>query len=334
MERLKNIIYIISYVFMIAALLVTAVFYRQPLVSILLVFMLILPGISLFFGHYGSEQISLSASAPSGDICEGDAFVIRLKLKNPSPVPLLRCSLEYSFYNLYKKDEKKYVITLPGESFASENYNMTFRAGCAGMFVFEGRELLISDPLHFHTFRKKCDINISIPVMPPEIPIPEMNLSRYEGEPLDDVISENGELTRDIRQLREYRAGDRLKDIHWKASASSGELMVKEYERSVDLSYLLLPETVKGDEENVLRRYYSLGKKLIGTGQGFRTAIYEPADRTFSYENVSDEDSFIRSMYEIMTRGSADDDIYQTFCYQNPGSMGVIRICGQSIIST
>ena len=52
--------------------------------------------------------------------------------------------------------------------------------------------------------------------------VPDAYFEQYEGEPFDDVISENGELTRDIKQLREYSPGDRLKDIHWKASASAG----------------------------------------------------------------------------------------------------------------
>ncbi|MBP5727089.1 MAG: DUF58 domain-containing protein, partial [Clostridia bacterium] len=122
-----------------------------------------------------------------------------------------------------------------------------------------------------------------IPVMPSSVPVPDTVLSKYEGEPADDIPSDNGELTRDIRQLREYRAGDRLKDIHWKASASAQELMVKEYERSVDLMYLLLPEIIKGKEEQSLRLYYSLGKKMLSGNMGFRTAVYHPDEKTFYY---------------------------------------------------
>ncbi|MCR4792011.1 MAG: DUF58 domain-containing protein [Lachnospiraceae bacterium] len=319
---------------MMAAVLVIAIFYRQPLASVLFVFLIILPFISLYAGKYGSNKISITASAPAGHVEEGDEFRIRLHLKNSSPVPLLRCTLKYTYFNSYRPDDEDFSITLAGESFASETFNLSFRTSMPGVFTFSADTLLISDPLHFHTFRKKADIHVMIPVMPKTVEIPDIALSRFEGEPFDDIVSESGELTRDIRQLREYRAGDRLKDIHWKASAVTGELVVKEYERSVDLMYLLLPEIRKGAEAGALRRYYSLGKKMTGAGMGFRTAVYNPQDRTFSYFNVSDETGLGESLYEIMRMEAAEADVYEMYRAQNPGSYGVIRICEESIIST
>ena len=225
-------------------------------------------------------------------------------------------------------------MTLAGESFASETVSVTFKTAIPGMFTFDADRILISDPLHFHTFTGKVNIHITIPVMPKAIHLPDKDLPKFEGEPFDDIISEQGELTRDIRQLREYRAGDRLKDIHWKASAVKGEIMVKEYERSVDLMYLLLPEVMKGTEADVLRRYYSLGKKMVSSGMGFRTALYHPGDKTFSYLNVSDDASLDESMYEIMREKASETDVYSAYMDQNPGSSGVVRICQGNIIST
>ena len=334
MERLKNIFYIFSYVLMILALLLVAVFFRQPLVSVLLVFLIILPFISIAAAYYGLRHISLTAGAVADHAEEGDEFRIRLYLKNSSPVPLLRCTMQYSFCNSYRRDGEVFFLTLPGEGFASEYYNMSFRTSAAGIFEFDADRILISDPLHFHTFTKKINIHLVIPVFPPAIPVPDVMLSQFEGEPFDEVMADKGELTRDIRQLREYRAGDRLKDIHWKASATAGELMVKEYERSVDLQYLLLPEILKGEEEDVLRRFYSLGKKMIASGMGFRTALYHPLEKTFSYINVSDEAGLDECMIEIMREPASDEDVYSAYMGQNPGSTGVIRICQGNIINT
>ncbi len=334
LEHIKNFIYISSYILMTAAVLLVAVFYRQPLASVLLVFLIVLPFISVAAGKYGSKRITVTASAPSGEVLEGDEFRVRLHIRNTSPVPLLRCTLLYTFCNAYRSDGDRFSITLAGESFTSEVFNLSFRTSMPGMFVMDAEEMLISDPLHFHTFRVKTPIHVTIPVMPSQIPVPDLYLSQFEGEPFDDVISENGELTRDIKQLREYRAGDRLKDIHWKASAVKGEIMVKEYERSVDLMYLLLPEVMKGTEADVLRRYYSLGKKMVSSGMGFRTALYHPGDKTFSYLNVSDDASLDESMYEIMREKASETDVYSAYMDQNPGSSGVVRICQGNIIST
>lgn len=332
MEHLKNALYIISYVMMVAVVLLVTVFYRQPLASVLLVFLIILPFISLASGAYGYKHISITATAPSEHITAGDEFRIRFHIRNTSPVPLLRCTLLYSFYNFYRQDDEKFSLTLAGESFASEHISMSFKTSMPGMFVFDADKILISDPLHFHTFTAKVNIHITIPVMPGVIPLPDKDLPKFEGEPFDDLPSESGELTRDIRQLREYRAGDRLRDIHWKASASAGELMVKEYERSIDLMYLLLPEVIKDSEEGTLIYYYSLGKKMLSQNMGFRTAIYDPDTKIFSYMNVSDDRSLDESLYEIMRKKASAEEVYSVYRNQNPASYGAIRICHDRIV--
>ncbi len=332
MEHIKNALYIISYLMMVAVVLLVTVFYRQPLASVLLVFLIILPFISLASGAYGYRHISITATAPTESINAGDEFRIRFHIRNTSPVPLLRCTLLYSFCNLYRQDDEKFTMTLAGESFASEKISMSFKTSMPGMFTFDADKVLISDPLHFHTFTGKVNIHITIPVMPKVVTLPDKDLPKFEGEPFDDIISEQGELTRDIKQLREYRAGDRLRDIHWKASASAGELMVKEYERSVDLMYLLLPEINKGKEEGALVYYYSLGKKMLSSNMGFRTAIYDPDTRVFSYMNVSDSKSLDESVYEIMRKKASKEDVFTMYMTQNPASYGVIRICQDRII--
>ncbi len=332
MEHIKNALYIISYLMMVAVVLLVTVFYRQPLASVLLVFLIILPFISLASGAYGYRHISITATAPTESINAGDEFRIRFHIRNTSPVPLLRCTLLYSFCNLYRQDDEKFSMTLAGESFASDMISVSFKTSMPGMFTFDADKVLISDPLHFHTFTGKVNIHITIPVMPKVVTLPDKDLPKFEGEPFDDIISEQGELTRDIKQLREYRAGDRLRDIHWKASASAGELMVKEYERSVDLMYLLLPEINKGKEEGALVYYYSLGKKMLSSNMGFRTAIYDPDTRVFSYMNVSDSKSLDESVYEIMRKKASKEDVFTMYMTQNPASYGVIRICQDRII--
>ncbi len=319
---------------MTAAVLLVAVFYRQALASILLVFLIVLPFVSIAAGSYGSKHLTVTASAPPEQITEGDEFRIRLHIRNTTFVPLLRCIIPYSFYNSYRKDDRMFTITLAGESFVSDHVNIAFRTSMPGLFTFDADRILISDPLRFRTFTVKNDIHIIIPVMPMTVPVPDMILSKYEGEPADDIPSDSGELTRDIRQLREYRAGDRLKDIHWKASASAGELIVKEYERSVDLMYLLLPEIIKGNETQVLRLYYSLGSKMISENKGFRTAVYHPLEKTFYYSNVSTLNDLDESVYEIMRENASDTGVFPMFMAQNPGSYGIIRICPEGILNT
>ena len=71
--------------------------------------------------------------------------------------------------------------------------------------------------------------------------------------------SSDGELTNDLLQLREYQPGDRIKDIHWKMTAKTDELMVKEYDRARDLYYLIL----QNREDEAKTAFYEESKQYF-----------------------------------------------------------------------
>ena len=98
--------------------------------------------------------------------------------------------------------------------------------------------------------------------------------------------------------------------------------------------YLLLPEIIKGKEEQSLRLYYSLGKKMLSENMGFRTAVYHSGENTFYYSNVSCESELDESVYEIMRERASETEVYPVFMAQNPASYGVIRICPEGIQNT
>ena len=50
----------------------------------------------------------------------------------------------------------------------------------------------------------------------------------------------SGDAPTEIFQIREFRPGDRMQQIHWKSSARSGELMTKEYSMPCGCKVLLL----------------------------------------------------------------------------------------------
>lgn len=63
--------------------------------------------------------------------------------------------------------------------------------------------------------------------------------------PDDDVKGNNSS---QIREITDYKPGDRLQKIHWKATAKKGELMVKEYEGTLSDQVTIVVELVKDRE--------------------------------------------------------------------------------------
>lgn len=117
-------------------------------------------------------------------------------------------------------------------------------------------------------FRRKKALSLKTEyvVMPDKLVIGEMKkvVSGVGNEELpdDDVKGNNSS---QIREITEYKPGDRLQKIHWKASARKGELMVKEYEGTLSDQVTILVELI-GDKdvlEDILSLSYAIASIKI-----------------------------------------------------------------------
>lgn len=139
--------------------------------------------------------------------------------------------------------------------------------------------LTLSTAFPFGLFRKERDIHLpgELVVWPStERAVPPIRLG---GERIRRSGGESGSAAAprgDFRSLREYRGGDDLRDIHWKASARSGTLMAREYERdeSASLWICLDAAAPTGEEaEAAVETAASLAARALGEGRrvGLRT---------------------------------------------------------------
>lgn len=150
--------------------------------------------------------------------------------------------------------------------------------------------------------------------------------------PDDDVKGNNSS---QIREITDYKPGDRLQKIHWKATAKKGELMVKEYEGTLSDQVTIVAELVRDREvlEDVLALTFAAAsikiediqkislwwwnnpagewKKLIltseeeleqGLEEMFYCSTYESS--TQAYEQVISEGELAGSVIYISERNS------------------------------
>ncbi len=67
----------------------------------------------------------------------------------------------------------------------------------------------------------------------------------------------------DFTDIRPYRQGDPMRDIHWKATAKSGGLMVKEFRAGVSRHVTVALDTGKTAEPEILEKGISLAASLV-----------------------------------------------------------------------
>ena len=117
-----------------------------------------------------------------------------------------------------------------------------------------------------------------------------------EAEVYDDL--RGGADNSQVFQIRSYQQGDRLQNIHWKLSAKSEELMVREHSQPKGCAIVLLLGT-KGKQKQTpeqrnrfLQIAASLSFSLVDAGCPHIVSWYDDAADDLARMRVDDEEGF------------------------------------------
>lgn len=187
----------------------------------LLLFSLLFPVFSLLVSLRSMRRAAYEVQLPVRCFCE-DAVQYRLLARHTAGIPVSCCKLRLCTYDAVDAAQKDEWLSLGGTLGFSRRVDTRH----AGVQTFRVEKAWVYDALGLFRLRLPLPQACSIAVEPrPQPPTILPNLSQFQYRVFQP---KPGGGFSEVHELREYRPGDSLREIHWKLSAKTDTLMVRE----------------------------------------------------------------------------------------------------------
>ncbi len=235
------------------------------------------------------SELTLKQIQASGQISKTlyyeETYPLRLKITNGkkrAPSFSLNFSLPESIDHRYSADSKAYQFHLPAGKTAEKN--LLLKGIRRGPMDVDSCRITTSFPFGFFVKTRDVPMQIHCVVLPKieDVELPTATGDSIEGE--QNVQTSGDELF----SIREFNPGDPVKSIHWKSTAKTGTLRVKEFLNGGKRSYnifLNLHDGVSGQKtsQEIIEKRISEAASLIfhlikrGDEAALKTSDYESA---------------------------------------------------------
>jgi uncharacterized protein (DUF58 family) len=150
----------------------------------------------------------------------------RLIVDNEWPLPKLW--IEVQDHSDMPLHQSGFVAYLPG----NERRRWTVRTPCTmrGKWTLGPVTLLSGDPFGIFRLERPINSTADIIVYPATVDLPDFKLPSAELPGGADLRTRSFHVTPNVSTIREYVPGDSFNRIHWRSTARTGKMMVKEFE--------------------------------------------------------------------------------------------------------
>ncbi len=214
----------------------------EPVSFMTFVIVLVLPIMSVLLALAVYPLVNAKILVANNFVTRLDEFVIRIILKGICPFisPLVKVTCFVP-----DKDglEIKKTIFAVSPSFTSKYYfdHKTTLVN-RGKYTVKIVNVEYYDFLKLVKIKKKIKSDININVLPRKIKVDVPVFSKENNQENTNMIGENIVLSGgDMVGVREYVSGDNLKNVHWKLSSKSDDLILKTFAEDVcDRAYIIV----------------------------------------------------------------------------------------------
>lgn len=281
------------------------IMYDSTWILPMIAFLLLLAAGLFVLSFYYKMHIQVRGKVNIPVASREEEIPLELSIENSGLLPVSELEIILACENSYGRSVKKRSLTecIAGKS-AQKRLVIYAKSGYSGRIRFSLQKVRVSDPLKLFSRKIPCQMDIFVNVLPDITWIPVVVTARTRNFPVDgEDYEENrsGDDPSEIFQIRQFREGDRLSQVHWKMSARMDTWMTKEYSMPKGYKVLFLLDCCGGqaDPERMdrfLETAASVSASLQQAGCMHYTAWYDERDQRICRHGMEkDED-----LYEML----------------------------------
>lgn len=274
---------------------------------------LLLPLVSLSLTFFTLTSFRLLENVDQRIVVKGDVITYTYTISNHTK--LLFCPMTITFTDskvLFKDtilgEEDEFILYPDEVKKAVKRVDCRYR----GSYYIGIQAISIRDFFNLFKLDFKSIENPKILVYPKIRELEEDNKNTPLIETTESIVSKTNKDPSIFSNVRDYRAADSLKTIHWKLSAKQAKLLTKEYEGSVNCHTKII---INSDslpfnfEQNVVIQDYIIEsvvatiKYLLQNNTPTSLAYYKHDDQYISGSNNNDFGQFYNALANMMFSG-------------------------------
>ena len=282
-------------------------FYESRMVGLLLAAEIIYFPLALLILGYQKKkiQVSLGRVIPLAE--KNKDIPVDIFVKNNSRFLDCYVKVWLEMENSATGEKEEFAISCSARHQRTEKKQLLLKASHSGIISLALKTYWIYDILYIFKAKRSSKEMQQIAILPAShlLMVEVTRRTRdFMAEAEEYSDRESGDDPSEVYQIREFRDGDSIHDVHWKLTAKSDELRVKEYGRPLGCVVLLWlnfgrkNKKIKNVPSVVLEAAASLSLSLLEMECIHMVAWYEPENKQIQKKRIAKE----AHIYELLNR--------------------------------
>lgn len=233
---------LIGCILMMAATLYIAVMYSPVWLANILAAEIIFVSVGALLCLIFRFGIRVSLKTPVPVTEKGGKAEVYIHIQNKLILPVPKVTVTVVIYKNGQKQKEKKTVWAAVDARKETVVPLKIDCDLCGFVQIQIQKSKVTDYFRLLSSTKRLDIRKEISVLPRLLPAAAEVVSSFRyfyGD--SDVYADDrsGDDVSQIFEIRPYRAGDKMQKIHWKLSAKSDEMMVREYSDPVGYAIVI-----------------------------------------------------------------------------------------------